>query len=631
MSIFYKITKKKLLYIFIDTVIIASSYLLSYFLRYYPDLNSNLVILDYPYFLLLIAVYLFSLYICQIYRIIWYYSNIRDVYRLTIANSLSFILFFAISSLFDFQYTRSINILTSFFILFETAFYRVFLRDYFSKARGIENGLQKSNNIHLVNILIVGAGEAGRTILSEFYKKRWDKNIIGFVDDDPDKVKKIFNGKMVFGTTYDIDQLISKYNIKEIIIAIPSADHKIISRIAAKIHKKQNVSIKILPPLIEILNEKHLIQSLRNIGISDLIGREEVKVDFDVIEQNYKGKIILVTGGGGSIGSELSSQLVKFGIKKLIALGHGEFAIYNLSNHMNNLMQQLDYKTEIVYKIADIKDIDLCDTIFEKYKPNIIFHTAAHKHVPLMEFNELEALKNNVLGTLNMLKLAHKHNVEKFIMVSSDKAVNPVNIMGATKRIAELLTLYYYHEMNLNTAVVRFGNVIDSRGSVIPLFKEQIRKGGPITVTHPNATRYFMTIPEASILVIRASALEQGGKIFVLNMGKQYKIVNIAKNLIKFYGNNHKKDIKIVFTGLRPGEKLSEDLIYNYNKKNLKKTMDQKIFILDSRNQNNDKNALEKFINDILSDMLVDPLAIRKALQKVIKEYAYSMYECLKE
>ncbi len=570
--------------------------------------------------------YLVFFYLFQIYRIIWSYSDIKDVYKLGIANIVSFITVFIIVLIFINTYSRLVFILTFFVILLGTVLYRVLIRDYFSKWKD-KNNIKHSpieQQLKSKKILIVGAGEAGRTILSELAKKSLRKNVAGFLDDDPNKIGKIFNGKKIFAGTEKVDKIISAQNITEIIIAMPSVESPAITKMVTDIKENyQNISIKILPPIIEILGNKPLIGSLREIGIDDLIGREEVKVDIASIDKSFNGKTVLVTGAGGSIGSEICKQLLNFKIKKLIAIGRGENSIYNLVRNIHSYIEYLSFKPEIDFKIVDVKDSALIDNIFKESKPDVVFHAAAHKHVPLMEYNEAEALNNNVFGTLQILKSAKKYNLNKFVLISTDKAVNPVSIMGASKRIAELITLYYNKVKGLNTTIVRFGNVIGSRGSVIPLFQEQITKGGPVTVTHADIKRYFMTIPEASILVINASAYSKGGEIFVLDMGKQHRIIDIAKNLIRFYGYEPEKDIKIAITGLRPGEKLYEELFYD-NRESLGKTGNEKIWVLNTDNENYKKENIEKFISMDFNDIAkYNSLEVRKLIKNLVKEYDY--------
>jgi FlaA1/EpsC-like NDP-sugar epimerase len=366
---------------------------------------------------------------------------------------------------------------------------------------------------------------------------------------------------MVFCDTGGASRLVRDRGVSEVIIAMPSVGSEKINRIASLIRRDhRSIPIKVLPHAFELDERKPLSISLRDIGISDLIGREEVRVDAGAVEKKFAGKTVLITGAGGSIGCELCRQLLKYNIRKLVAVGRGEFSMYNLIRVLNEDAAFLSGGTSIEYRIADIKDRRLMSAVFDRYRPDIVFHAAAHKHVPLMEFNEAEAVQNNVGGTLNLLDLAHEYGAAEFVFISTDKAVNPTSIMGATKRIAEILAGHYFRTRGLKTSIVRFGNVIGSRGSVIPLFMEQIERGGPVTITHPDVTRYFMTIREAAMLVLEAGLLGKGGEIFVLDMGDPIRISELAEHLVRMSGLEPGRDIALEYTGLRPGEKLHEEL-----------------------------------------------------------------------
>ncbi len=629
MGIRHAISKRRFFYVLIDCALIVASYLLSYVLRFWPELDTHLHLLKFHYFLIFCAVYFLSFLLLKIYRIIWEYSNIRDVYKLGMANAVAFTSYAFIIFIFSFPYSRLLFILAFFFVLSGTVFYRVLIRDYFSKETGRGEKTTTAEQLSTGRILLVGAGEAGRTILAELFKNGLGRNVVGFVDDDEQKIGKIFNGKKILcGTGYTTD-IISAHNIDQVLITMPSVSSDVVSGIVTNIKKSfSDVSIKILPSIIESLGRKPLIQSLREVGIDDLIGREEVKVDITSIRESFSGKTVVVTGAGGSIGSEICRQLLGFDIKKLIAIGRGEFSMYNLVKNLDGHARNLDISPDITYRIADVKDFGQMDEVFRSYKPDVVFHTAAHKHVPLMEYNESEALMNNVLGTLQVLKASLKNNISKFVLISTDKAVNPVSVMGASKRIAELITLYYHREHSLTTTIVRFGNVIGSRGSVIPLFQEQIRNGGPVTVTHPEIKRFFMTIPEASVLVINAASYSKGGEIFVLDMGRQHRVVDIARNLIRFYGYEPDRDIKIHFTGLRPGEKLYEELYYE--NEDLLKTGNEKIWMLDAKKLDYEKGEIERLIDmDFSSIVGYDPVAVRTFMQRIVHNYDFNGYNHL--
>lgn len=413
------------------------------------------------------------------------------------------------------------------------------------------------NTSNFKRVLIVGAGQGG-TMLARNLKQSQnpDRIPVIFVDDDIYKQQLKIMDVTVRGTTKDIPQLVDQYGIDEIIIAIPSLGRIGIQSIY-KDCSKTNLPVKIMPAIEDVMTGKVAVNEMKEINIEDLLGRDVVKLDMLAISQKLTDKVILVTGAGGSIGSEICRQVMKFQPKKLILLGHGENSIYNI--HFE-LSQKLDRGIEVIPIIADIQDRARIFEIVETFKPDVIYHAAAHKHVPLMEYNPIEAVKNNIFGTKNIAEAAHEFHIGNFVMISTDKAVNPPNVMGATKRVAEMVVQNLAKKSVTKFAAVRFGNVLGSRGSVIPLFKRQIATGGPVTVTHPDMTRYFMTIPEASRLVLQAGTLGGDGEIFVLDMGEPVKIVDLARNLIQLSGYTE-EEVQIEFTGLRPGEKMFEELL----------------------------------------------------------------------
>lgn len=443
-------------------------------------------------------------------------------------------------------------------------------------------------------ILIAGAGDAGKAILAEILGKG-DADVVGFTDDDLSKIGTEISGVMVIGSTAEISSIIKKLPVTHVIIAMPSAPSDAVNRITSDILSSgTGAGIHIVPAVEKYFDSVPLIPSLEDFSFSAVFGREETSIEIDIVKGEFSGKIVAVTGAGGSIGSELCRQLLKFGVKRLVAIGRGENSIYNLIRSIDQYSELMTEKPEIVYKIADVKDSRLLNMIFKEYRPDIVLHAAAHKHVPLMEYNEFEAVQNNCIGTMNVLEASYINGVESFVLISTDKAVKPANVMGGTKRIAELITEYYGRTRKIRTSIVRFGNVIGSRGSVIPLFMEQIRSGGPVTVTDPEVTRYFMTIPEASLLVLNASALSEGGEIFMLDMGNSFSVKEIAATLIKLYGPKGQK-IDIEYTGLRPGEKMHEEL--SYSTENLKGTSNRKIFILEPEDGSFDISSIEKFLS----------------------------------
>lgn len=429
------------------------------------------------------------------------------------------------------------------------------------------------SNEKKVRILIIGAGEGGQLLYQSFLGSQIVNNIevVGFVDDDCNKWGTYLLGKKVLGNTREINQLIQTFRINMVTIAIPSLPKKKIQQLVQFIENK-NIKVNMVPSFEEVATGKINVSQLKEVDVIDLLGREEVSLDLESISYQLKGQTILVTGAGGSIGSEICRQVLAFEPAKLILLGHGENSIYSIHRELTTLDPQK--KVEILPIIADIQDRERIFYLMEKYH----YHAAAHKHVPLMEYNPTEAIKNNINGTKNVAEAAKKNHVKNFVMISSDKANRPPNVMGATKRIAEMLITSLNKSGETKFSAVRFGNVLGSRGSVIPLFKEQILRGGPITVTDFRMTRYFMTIPEASRLVIQSGALAKGGEIFVLDMDKPIKIVDLAKNMIHLSGYTE-EDIEIVETGIRPGEKLYEELLLEKEKKETQ--IFEKIFVGD--------------------------------------------------
>ncbi|HFQ0714450.1 TPA: polysaccharide biosynthesis protein [Enterococcus faecium] len=425
------------------------------------------------------------------------------------------------------------------------------------------------------NTLIVGAGEGGRILYNSFLgsKTAQDIQVVGFVDDDPNKRNTYLSGKKVLGALKDIPELIEKYDIQMVTIAIPSLSRKKLRRIFELV-ESAHVKVNTMPSIEELASGKISVSKLKTIDVVDLLGRDEVKLDIESIKDQITDKVILVTGAGGSIGSEICRQIIQFNPAKLLLLGHGENSIYLIDRELRTHHQNCP--TEIVPIIADIQDREKINEIMEQYHPDIVYHAAAHKHVPLMEYNPKEAVKNNIFGTKNVAEAAKAAKVKNFVMVSTDKANNPPNVMGSTKRIAEMIVTGLNEEGCTKFSAVRFGNVLGSRGSMIPVFREQIAKGGPITVTDFRMTRYFMTIPEASRLVIQSGALAKGGEIFILDMSEPVKIVDLAKNMIRLSGYSE-DEIEIIETGIRPGEKLYEELLLDKERND--EAVYEKIFV----------------------------------------------------
>ncbi len=474
------------------------------------------------------------------------------------------------------------------------------------------------------SILIVGAGEAGLALAGDLRQRGLGKSIAGFIDDDREKIGRTALDVPVMGPSSAIGEVCGELRISDVMIAIPSASSSFINRIVSNVLAyDRNINLYFVPSAEKFFDSVPIFPSLREFSYSELLDRDEFDIDLGLMESYFSGKSVLVTGAGGSIGSEICRQLLKLGVGRIIAVGRGENSIYNLKRGLDEFVGMMKgVPPEIVYRIIDIKDYRLLDRLFREEAPEILFHAAAHKHVPLMEFNGVEALQNNVLGTENLLNLSVKHKLAKFILVSSDKAVRPTNIMGATKRIAEIITSYYKKSFGLDTAAVRFGNVLGSRGSVIPLFRDQIEKGGPVTVTHPDIKRYFMSIPEASLLVINSAAISNDGEIFVLDMGEQFRISDIAEKMIELYGYVPGRDIRIEYTGLRAGEKLYEELYYNRGE--MIKTGNNRIMMLKNDGANLPESEFIELINSVrdkVQDM--NDSELRAFIKRFVPEYSY--------
>jgi FlaA1/EpsC-like NDP-sugar epimerase len=432
--------------------------------------------------------------------------------------------------------------------------------------RLIERTNERRKNGHGERVLIVGAGKAGITLAGEMQRNPQHRlNPVGLIDDDPDKAELRIRGLQVLGNRTDIPQVIQNYKVKRVVIAMPTAPGKDIRDIV-NICKQSNVRVSTLPSMFEIIDGQLRVDSLRDVQIEDLLRREPIKTDIAKVAQFVSGKNVLITGAGGSIGSEICRQVIGFNPSEIMLLGHGENTIFDIQNELNKTLSKIrrEHPGRPVPKvssfIADVRSHSRIKILFDTFKPDVIFHAAAHKHVPMMEANPAEAISNNVLGTRNLLFLASRYDVKNFVMISTDKAVNPTSIMGASKRVAEILVLQAAMRTGNRYVCVRFGNVLGSRGSVVPTFKQQIANGGPVTVTHEDIRRYFMTIPEAVQLVLQSSVIGRGGEIFVLDMGEPIRIVDLAKDLIRLSGYEVGRDIKIHYTGLRPGEKLFEEL-----------------------------------------------------------------------
>ena len=586
---------------FMDLFIVLTTPYLSLYIRLDGVINS-------PYYSKLLDVIpeiviirLVSFYFFGLYNRLWRYASINEVMVIIGAVTTSSILIGGYIYVVGADLPRSLHLLSWFCTILFIGLSRFCVRiiHYWRKSR--------SKQV-CINVLIVGAGDAGAMIAREIQQRYYDsKKIIGFIDDDQYKKHQKLFGVKVLGKCTDIASIVEEYQIEEIIIALPSLDGNILRKIVNEC-KATACSVKTLPGMYELIDGKVSVQQLRKIDLEDLLRRDSVKLDLEQIASYLTDKCILVTGAGGSIGSELCRQIAKMSPLKLIILGKGENSIYEINHELRDLYPNLSIEPVI----ADVRDQQRIQSIFKQYRPKVVFHAAAHKHVPLMEAQPVEAVRNNIFGTKNVAEAADKFGAERFVMISTDKAVNPTSVMGATKRVAELVVQNLSRISKTKFVAVRFGNVLGSRGSVIPLFKKQIDKGGPITITHPEMVRYFMTIPEASQLVLQAGSMAQGGEVFVLDMGEPVKIVDMACDLIELSGLVPYKDIKINFTGLRPGEKLFEELLTaeegtastKHNKifmANLKKVDEQRL--IEGLSQLKKAETAEEFIR-IMSNII---------------------------
>ena len=558
----------------VDFLLILVAYFLAFIFRLYLDNNSLNEILIYfkghiSKVIFFAIIYILSFYINKQYKSVWTLAGIDELINGVIAVIIGITLTLGISLISDNRIPLMVNILAGIMILVLCNGVRISWR----VLRRAVKYTEIEKNIDVKKVLIVGAGSGGALVSNEYRKHpNLGKKVVAFIDDDKQKLGTYVNGVKVLGNRNNIVEVAKTKNVDEIIIAIASIKEGILKEII-ECCKDAHIAVKIMPGVSEMIDGKFSINKIRDVNVEDLLGREAIKLDHDGIADYLSGKTVLVTGGGGSIGSELCRQIAKFKPKQLVIFDIYENNAYDIQNELRRTYPELD----LVTLIGSVRDRNRLRQVYLKYSPNVVFHAAAHKHVPLMEVSPEEAIKNNVVGTFNVAEFANTFDVEKFVLISTDKAVNPTNIMGATKRMCEMIVQAFNKVSDTEFVAVRFGNVLGSNGSVIPLFKKQIAAGGPVTLTHKDITRYFMTIPEASQLVLQAGAYAEGGEIFVLDMGKPVRIYDLAENLIKLSGFEPHKDIKIEVTGLRPGEKLYEELLMN--EEGLTETKHKKIFI----------------------------------------------------
>ena len=506
--------------------------------------------------------------ILNLYNNVWSFIGVHEELMIVAACTLSTAFQGLGMEVFMLEVPRSYYVFYLFLMVTTTTITRFSYRILATVKHGL-----KRNRGKIVNTLVIGAGEAGSVIVQEIKSSKYlNRNVVGIIDDNPSKKGKYLHGIKILGNRNDVKRLAEKYDVQEIILAIPSASAKD-TRDILKICNETECKLKVLPGMYQLITEEVSVSKLKEVSIEDLLGRDTINIDVESVCNHVNNQVVMITGGGGSIGSELCRQIAAHNPKLLIIFDIYENTTYDIQQELIKKYPSLKLET----LIGSVRNTNRIESVIERYRPNIIYHAAAHKHVPLMEDSPNEAIKNNVFGTYKTARAADKYGVKRFVLISTDKAVNPTNIMGASKRICEMIIQTFSRYSATEYVAVRFGNVLGSNGSVIPLFKKQIAEGGPVTVTHPDIIRYFMTIPEAVSLVLEAASMAKGGEIFVLDMCEPVKITDLAKNLIRLSGYKLGEDIEIKYTGLRPGEKLYEELLTK--EEGLKKTANALIFV----------------------------------------------------
>ena len=557
-----------------------------------------------------VTILVFSVF--RLYSSLWTYAGATEFFNIVLSCIVASLLNMAAIMLMN--HSTSVPLPRSYYMVYLlillglTLISRYFYKTFFSVTKRVT-----ATRVEKKRVLVIGAGEAGNELIREIKNSRYlPMKAVGVIDDNIGKVGNYIHGVKVVGTRNDIPKMAEKLRADEIILAMPSAKPNEVHDIL-EICKETGCELKKIPGIYQLVNGEVNVTDLREVDVNDLLGREPIEVNIDSIMGYVSDKVVLVTGGGGSIGSELCRQVASHNPKQLVIVDIYENTTYDVQNELKKNFPELD----LVVLIASVRNTKRVDQIFQKYRPDIVYHAAAHKHVPLMEDSPNEAIKNNVLGTWKIVQAADRWKVKRFVMISTDKAVNPTNIMGASKRLCEMIIQTYDRISETSFVAVRFGNVLGSNGSVIPLFKKQIADGGPVTVTHPDIIRYFMTIPEAVSLVLQAGAYAKGGEIFVLDMGEPVRILDLAKNLILLSGHKPGEDIEIVFTGLRPGEKLYEEMLMK--EEGMQDTANKLIHIGKPIEMDE-----EKFLEDLkqLSTYVVEePSDIREVVQRMVPTY----------
>lgn len=600
---------RNVLLILIDILIIISCYIASILFLNVPIDNIKVLVVQIA---VVVIVYQIFLNIFRMYQNMMRYEVGKDYIKYIISAFLSMIILSIVYKAFSLEYINlKVNVLSGVLIAGTFVMYRLAGRSILSRRMSKYEKINKNQDNKANNLLIIGAGMGAREIIIAIKNNMRDKyNIVGIIDDDISKINHYILGIKVLGTRYDIPKIAKEKNVDLIFFAINKID-AVSRRKILEICQETGVKTRVLPTTEEVINKQGAMNSLRDVQIEDLLGRDPVHLDNKNINSLIKNKTVLVTGGGGSIGSELCRQIVKYDPKRLVILDIYENNLYDIEMELRAEYPKLNLEAIV----ASVRDKARLNNVFETYKPEIVFHAAAHKHVPLMEKSPLEAIHNNVFGTYNVVNCADEYGVEKFVLISTDKAVNPTNIMGASKRVCEMIVQAKNKVSKTEYVAVRFGNVLGSNGSVISLFKKQIERGGPVTVTHKDITRFFMTIPEAVQLILQAVTYAKGGEIFVLDMGEPVKIYDLAVSLIKLLGYEPNVDIPIEITGLRPGEKLYEEILMS--EEGLTSTKHDKIFI--SKPMHMEMTELEEKLN-ILKELEYNEKYSNENIKNVMKE-----------
>lgn len=614
-----KLIKNKILFsrqiflIMLDIILVnVAAYLPLYFRYEFSIMAIDVKYLEYVTkygaFHVLVVLLIFSL--CHLYSSLWKYAGIEECSNVIYACSLSVICHFIGMRLCSMTMPRSYYPLELIFLLLLISASRFSYR--FLRTFSVSDTQAAKSRI-----MIVGAGEAANIIIKEIHNSQYLEGVVVCaIDDNKAKLNHYIQGVKIIGNRYDIAEAAASYQVTDIIIAIPTLAGKEQKKII-ELCKETGCRLKILPGMYQLINEEVSVSRLRDVEIEDLLGRDPVKLDTEKVMKYVTGKVVMVTGGGGSIGSELCRQIAKYEPRQLIILDIYENNAYDIQQELKMTYGE---KLDLIVLIASIRNEERLCSIFEEYHPELVYHAAAHKHVPLMEVSPNEAIKNNVFGTLNLVRIADRYHVKRFVQISTDKAVNPTNVMGASKRICEMIVQTFNKHSDTEFVAVRFGNVLGSNGSVIPLFKKQILNGGPVTLTHPDIIRYFMTISEAVSLVLEAGALAKGGEIFVLDMGEPVKIADLAENLIRLSGYVPGKDIQIQYIGLRPGEKLYEELLMD--EEGLRDTENSMIHIGKPIELDEDKFFAQ--LEELQYEVLHETKFVRERIKEIVPTYHMS-------